>query len=100
ILPAPREGKVWRTLIDTGDDAVDDALLPVADRARIGARATLILAEADAPAGATRTRPPDAREIDRLADAAGISADWWDVVGRRTIVSPETKLALLAALRL
>jgi glycogen operon protein len=99
-LPEPREGKVWRALVDTSDDTIADARLPVADRARIAARATLILAEADAPAGAARLRPPDAREIDVLADAAGISADWWDVAGRRTIVSPETKLALLAALRL
>jgi glycogen operon protein len=100
ILPQPREGKAWRTLVDTSDDSIADALLPVADRARIGARTTLILAEADAPAGMTKLRPPDAREIDVLADAAGISADWWDVAGRRAIVSPETKLALLTALRL
>ncbi len=44
-------------------------------------------------------RPTRARSI-VLADAAGISADWWDVAGRRAIVSPETKLALLTALRL
>jgi glycogen operon protein len=100
ILPQPREGKAWRTLVDTSDDSIADALLPIADRARIHARTTLILAEADAPAGMTRLRPPDAREVDVLADAAGISADWWDVAGRRTVVSPETKLALLAALRL
>ncbi len=100
ILPPPREGKAWRTLVDTSDDSIADALLRVADRARVGARATLILAEAEAPAGMTRLRPPAAREIDRLADAAGISADWWDVAGRRAIVSPETKLALLTALRL
>ncbi len=99
-LPEPREGKVWRALLDTSDDSVDGALLPVADRARIAARTTLVLAEADAPADAARRRPPDAREIDALAAAAGISAEWWDVAGRRTIVSPETKLALLAALRL
>ena len=100
ILPPPREGKAWRTLVDASDDSLADVSLPIADRARIGARATLVLAEADAPAGVTRLRPPDAREIDALADAAGISADWWDVAGRRTVVSPETKLALLTALRL
>ncbi len=99
-LPRPREGKVWRTVVDTDDDTILEAGLPVADRARIAPRATLILAEADIPAGMTRLSPPDAREIDVLADAAGISADWWDVAGRRTVVAPETKLALLAALRL
>ncbi|MGD0183834.1 MAG: glycogen debranching protein GlgX [Roseiarcus sp.] len=99
-LPMPRAGKVWRALVDTGDDRVDGAPLPVADRARLGPRATLILAEADIPSDMTRLRPPDAREIDALAAAAGISAEWWDVAGRRTVVSTETKLALLAALRL
>ncbi len=99
-LPEPRDGKVWRTLVDTSEDSIDDAGLPVADRARIAARATLVIAEVDAPEGATRIRAPDAREIDMLADAAGIASDWWDVAGRRTIVSSETKLALLAALRL
>jgi glycogen operon protein len=100
VLPEPRDGKAWRTLLDTGDDSIEDVPQPIADRARIGPRATLILAEGDAPAGATRLRPADAREIDALAAAVGISADWWDVAGRRTVVSPETKLALLAALRL
>ncbi|HYA72221.1 MAG TPA: glycogen debranching protein GlgX [Roseiarcus sp.] len=99
-LPEPRQGKVWRALVDTSDDSVADVGLPVADRARIAARATLVLTEADAPAGTTGLRPPQARDIDVLAEAAGISPDWWDVAGRRTVVSPETKLALLAALRL
>ena len=39
-------------------------------------------------------------EIDALAAAAGIAPDWWDVAGKRTIVSAATKLALLEALRL
>ena len=33
--------------------------------------------------------------IDALADAAGIAAEWWDVEGKRTLVSTATKLALL-----
>jgi len=100
-LPEPREGKAWRVLIDTADASVDDASLPVADRARIGARATLILAEFDAGGpDVNRSRAPDAREIDALAAVAGISAEWWDVEGKHTIVASETKLALLEALRL
>ncbi|HEY1943693.1 MAG TPA: glycogen debranching protein GlgX [Roseiarcus sp.] len=99
-LPEPRDGKTWRVLIDTADDAHDDAPLAVADRARVAPRATLILAELDAAGDPKRGRAPDAREIDALAEAAGIAPDWWDVEGRRTIVPPETKLALLEALRL
>jgi glycogen operon protein len=98
-LPEPREGKQWRTLIDTADDA-NQAAPPIADRARVAARATLILAEADAPPGAQRQRAPEAGEIDALAAAAGIAGEWWDVAGWRTVVPEETKLALLAALRL
>src|SRR5271166_2109011 len=35
-----------------------------------------------------------------LASAAGIAGEWFDVSGKRTIVSPETKIALLTALGL
>jgi len=35
-----------------------------------------------------------------LASAAGIAGEWLDVGGKRTIVSPETKIALLTALGL
>ena len=99
-LPEPRDDKTWRILIDAADDACDDAPLAVATRVRIASRATLIVAELDAAPGSKRARAPGAREIDALAQAAGIAADWWDVAGRRTIVSSETKLALLEALRL
>ncbi len=99
-LPEPREGKTWRILLDTADDAVADAPLAIADRARIAPRAALILAEFDVDSASKRNQAPDAREIDVLAEAAGIAPEWWDVGGRRTIVSAETKLALLEALRL
>jgi glycogen debranching enzyme GlgX/4-alpha-glucanotransferase len=95
-LPYPRAGKAWRVLIDTGDDTIVDGETDVADRVAIGACATLILAETDS----ARARAPDARDIDALAQAAGIASDWWDVSGKHTIVSAQTKLALLEALRL
>jgi glycogen debranching enzyme GlgX/4-alpha-glucanotransferase len=99
-LPERRQGKSWRKLIDASDDAVADAPLAVADRVRIAARTTLVIAETDDPLGKGRSRAPEAREIDVLANAAGIAEEWFDVAGRRTVVSPETKLALLNALRL
>ena len=47
-----------------------------------------------------RTRiAADAPLLDRLASAAGIAPEWWDVSGRRTIVSDDTRLALLKAMR-
>ena len=51
-------------------------------------------------AGGRVRGPPTAATVDALASAAGIAADWWDVSGSRTIVAPETKIALLAALGL
>jgi glycogen debranching enzyme GlgX/4-alpha-glucanotransferase len=97
-LPEARVGKAWRILIDSNDDAVADLTTPLADRVRIAARATLILAEVDAPN--PRLRAPSGRDVDSLAEAAGIAGDWWDVSGKRAVVSPETKLALLAAIGL
>ena len=38
--------------------------------------------------------------VDRLAETAGIAREWWDIERRRTEVSCQTKIALLAAMRL
>ncbi len=97
-LPDPRANKAWRVILDTSDDSIVDVAPPLADRVRIVGRATLILAEVDAPT--PKLRAPAAREVDSLAEAAGIAGDWWDVSGKRSIVSAVTKLALLEALRL
>ncbi len=48
----------------------------------------------------TSRRSAPAETVEALASAAGIAGDWWDVSGKRTIVSPETKIALLTALGL
>jgi glycogen operon protein len=99
-LPEPRAGKAWRILLDTSDDARVDSATETADRVEIAARATLILAEAEAPSEGPRARPPNAADIDALAETAGIAREWFDVSGKRTVVSTSTKLALLEALRL
>jgi glycogen operon protein len=97
-LPDPRANKAWRIILDTSNDDVVDVAPPLADRVRIAGRATLALCEVDAPT--PKLRAPAAREVDSLAEAAGIAGDWWDVSGKRTIVSAVTKLALLEAMRL
>ena len=38
--------------------------------------------------------------LDRLAAAAGIAGEWWDVAGGRHVVGADTKRALLAAMGL
>jgi glycogen operon protein len=99
-LPEPRRGYGWRILIDTSDDAVIDRGTDVADWTPLAARATLILAESEAPRVGPRARAPDSREVDALAVEAGISTQWWDIEGKSTIVSASTKIALLEALGL
>ncbi len=99
-LPQPRAGMAWRTLLDSHDPEAPERPLAIADRERLRARACLILAESPATGGGLRGGPPTAETIDALAGAVGIAGEWWDVGGKRTIVSPETKLALLTALGL
>src|SRR5579871_2707149 len=99
-LPAPRSGMAWRALVDTNDPEAPERRLALADRARLHARSSLILAEARTASGAAGSGAPSAETIDALAGAAGIAAEWFDVRGKRTIVAPETKIALLSALGL
>ena len=99
-LPLPRAGMAWRVLVDTHDPDAPDRTVAIADRQRLHARSCLILAETPAPGGGLRAGPPTADAVDALASAAGIGAEWWDVGGKRTVVSPETKIALLTTLGL
>ena len=99
-LPPPRASMAWRALVDTHDPEAPQRPVAIADRQRLHPRSCLILAESPATGGGLRAGPPAAATVDALASAAGIAADWWDVSGKRTIVSPETKIALLTALGL
>ena len=99
ILPEPREGMAWRSLVDTAYPDAPERPLAIADRQRLPARSCLVFGESLAPAG-PRSGPPTAKTIDALSTAVGVSAEWWNVFGKRTIVSPETKIVLLAALGL
>ena len=64
----------------------------------VSARSVMVLAEhAREPRGLVAADPG---LLERLARAAGIARDWWDVDGRRTVVTDDTRRALLAAMRL
>ena len=100
-LPTPRDGYVWRLEIDSSADAAPRLL--DGDTAICPPRAVLALVEvADAAASAARARrigvDPDL--LDRLATAAGISPEWWDIDGTRHKVSIATKQTILTALHL
>ena len=43
---------------------------------------------------------PTGETVGKLGNAAGIAAEWTDIAGKRTLVSPETNIALLKALDL
>ena len=97
-----RRAPAWRGAPSStpSDPEAPERRIALADRARLHARSSLILAEARTASGGPGSGAPSAETIDALAGAAGIAAEWWDVRGKRTIVSPETKIALLAALGL
>jgi glycogen debranching enzyme GlgX/4-alpha-glucanotransferase len=98
-MPEPRSGMEWRLVLSTAPEAPAQASAPNG-RLAAPARATLILAEeAEAPQRRA-ARSADPTLIDRLAETAGIAGEWWDIERRRTEVSHETKVALLAAMRL
>ncbi len=99
-LPSPRSGMAWRILIDTHDSEAPERWLALADLVRLRARSSLILAEARTAGGGLNSGAPGAETIDKLAGAAGVAAEWSDIGGKRTIVSPETKIALLSGLGL
>ena len=99
-LPSPRAGMAWRILIDTHDSEAPERWLALADLVRLGARSSLILAEARTAGGGLNSGAPGAETIDKLAGVAGVAAEWSDIGGKRTIVSPETKIALLSGLGL
>jgi glycogen operon protein len=97
VLPAPRDGKMWRM---EADSARPEAAAERHDHATIilHGRAVLVLAEIAAPA--PRAAGVGTEALDQLARAAGIAPFWWEVDGTHHVVSPETKRALLAAMRL
>jgi glycogen debranching enzyme GlgX/4-alpha-glucanotransferase len=116
-LPEPRPGWRWRCAIDSADPARNEtapALLSAAPRSVVlwleePALGTATLDEPTlgqtapteigiAHPNLVQALPGDA--LDRLAAAAGIAANWWDIVGNETRVSDDTKRTLLAAMRL
>jgi glycogen debranching enzyme GlgX/4-alpha-glucanotransferase len=98
-LPSPRAGMAWRVLVDTHDPETPEHFIALANLVRLRARSSLILEEAPA-AGGLNAGPPTGETIGKLASAAGIAAAWTDIAGKRTLVSPETKIALLSGLDL
>jgi glycogen operon protein len=96
-LPEPREGSVWRCLADSANPDVEPSA--VGDEIVLPARSVVVLAEA-AAAGVRDAHRGGTPALDRLAEVAGIAAQWWDVSHELHVVGVDTKRALLAAMRL
>jgi glycogen operon protein len=99
-LPSPRVGMAWRILVDTHDPEAPERWLVLANLVRLHARSSLILAEAPTAGGGVNAGAPTGETINKLASVAGIAAEWTNIAGKRMIVSPESKVALLEALGL
>ena len=96
-LPEPRPGQSWRLRLDSS--AADGAAEAAGETVlSLPPRALLLFTEVRAPGA--RCGPDDPAALARLAAAAGIAPDWWDVGGTRHPVGPDTQRALLAAMGL
>jgi glycogen operon protein len=100
--PNPRDGFAWRCVIDTtqpeGRPDVADELGHRA--ASLEARSMLAVVEEESSSPRHRRTGVEPETLKRLATAAGIAADWWDVSGGHHVVSIETTHALLDAMEL
>ena len=94
--PEPREGFGWRLAFDSTKRSEDRQAIPAG--VTVPGRSVVVLAEAADVGG--KSRKTDDATIDRLAAAAGIQDEWWQVDGTHHRVSIETKRALLKAMRL
>ena len=91
-----RSGGDRRVSLRPGDDA-----RPLAgDFTHVGARSVVVLAEEPDAAPRRRSSGAQTDALDRLANAAGIAREWWDLAGERHVVGPDTTGALLAAMGL
>ena len=101
-LPEAAEGRIWTLAVDTSAAPLTWGrdTLATGDRPRLAPRSVLALSLGPDPARAGKPAPARRETIDRLAAAAGIAPDWWDVGGTNHTVPPETKRALLTAMGL
>jgi len=98
--PDARDGFAWHRCIDTtsptGPPPGEDSG-PI-DSTTLAPHSMVVVTEILETSPRRKQSRVAPEVLDRLAAAAGIAGDWWDVSGRRHIVGAETKRALLAAM--
>ncbi len=97
-LPPPTDGHAWHVLAESATDQRPN-LPHTGTIFQAAARSVSVLAQLPV-AVRHRGGGTDNTILHRLADTAGIAADWWEVDGTRHVVSEDTKRALLAAMGL
>ena len=97
FLPPPaRPGMQWRLELDSAHPDREGFASP---KFAVDGRSVTIFVEEPIPDD-HRTRPADSAVLDRLARAAGIAPDWWDLSGTTHAVGDDTKRAILASMGL
>ena len=100
VLPEPRSARAWRLKLDTARDFASDEEDGVGATIEIAPRSVVLAAEVAETAARSPVRELDLALLARLATAAGIGAQWWDVGGTLHQVSVDTKRSLLGAMGL
>jgi glycogen operon protein len=102
VLPEAREGYCWRLCLDTAEESGDGGGRTFDGGAviKIAPRSVAALEECMSPAiqraGGGAWASAESQFLDRLARAAGIAPDWYDIAGAKHIVPVSTKEVLLA----
>ncbi len=96
VPPPPRPGLRWRLELDS---AHPDREPFASAKFPIDGRSVTIFVEEPIPDD-HRIWPVDSDSLDRLAHAAGIAPDWWDLTGHGHRVGDDTKRAILKAMGL
>lgn len=97
-LPPAVSGSSWQRLADSATGEIGQA--PVSGSEFSAAPCSVVVLAEQADPAPDRVRRGDDGVLHRLAGAAGIAADWWEVGGARHVPSDDTKRALLAAMGL
>jgi glycogen operon protein len=96
VPPPARPGHRWRLALDS---AHPYRVTSTGAKFAIDGRSVAVVVEEPVPEEA-QAKPVDALTLDKLARAAGIAADWWDLSGNVTRVGDDTKRAILTAMGL
>jgi glycogen operon protein len=96
VPPPARPGHRWRLVLDS---AHPYRVTTTGSKFAIDGRSVTVVVEELIPEEAA-SKPVDTRTLDKLARAAGIAPDWWDLSGRVTAVGEDTKRAILTAMGL